>query len=146
MKSSRLIAMLFMAVFTSGCVEIQAFLSGVATAGDGGSLPSDGGGITPGGGGSAIALPEVTLTVSNPNPTTNEEVLLTCRASNPAHAVSSFAFQPTFDLIGVNAFRGTATFIPSAADAGTEFQFTCTGTNESGTGGPSAPQLVIPVG
>lgn len=146
MKSSLLIAMLFMAVLVSGCVEIQALLSGVATAGDGGSLSSNGGGITPGGDGSAIALPEVTLTVSNPNPTTNEEVLLTCRASNPAQAVSSFAFQPAAELIGVNAFRGTATFIPSAADAGTEFNFTCTGTNESGTGGPSAPQLVIPVG
>ena len=33
--------------------------------------------------------------------------------------MSSFAFQPTIDLIGVNPFQGTATFIPSAADAGT---------------------------
>ncbi|MCH8241708.1 MAG: hypothetical protein IH897_03730 [Planctomycetes bacterium] len=146
MKSSLLIATLFMAMLPSGCVEIQALLFGVGAAAGGGSLASDGAGITPGGGGSAIALPEVTLTVSNPNPTTNEEVLLTCRASDPAQAVSSFAFQPTIDLIGVNAFRGTATFIPSAADVSTEFQFTCTGTNESGTGGRSAPQLVIPVG
>ena len=145
MKLSLLIAMLFMAVFASGCVEIQALLSGAGADG-GGSLPSDGAGMTPGDGGSANALPEVTLTVSNPNPTTNEEVLLICRASDPTQAVSSFAFQPTIDLIGVNSFRGTATFIPSAADAGTEFNFTCTGTNESGTGGPSAPQLVIPVG
>ena len=144
MKPSLLIAMMFMAVFASGCVEIQALLSGAGAAD--GSRPSDGGGITPGGDGSAIALPEVTLTVSNPNPATNEEVLLTCRASDPAQTVSSFAFQPAIDLIGVNPFHGTATFIPSAADAGTEFQFTCTGTNESGTGGPSRPQLVIPVG
>ncbi len=145
MKVRILIAMLFMAVLASGCVEIQALLSG-AGAVDGGSLPSDGGGTTPGDGDGAIALPEVTLTVSNPNPTTNEEVLLICRASDPTQAVSSFAFQPTIDLIGVNPFQGTATFLPSAADAGTAFNFTCIGTNESGTGGPSAPQLVIPVG
>ena len=126
------------------CLGFQALVS-VARSPDG-SLPSDGGGSTPGGDGSAIALPEVTLTVSNPNPNTNEEVLLTCRASDPAQTVSSFAFQPAIDLIGVNPFQGTATFLPSAADAGTEFQFTCTGTNESGTGGPSPPQLVIPVG
>ena len=145
MKSSLLIVMFFMAVFAPGCVEIQTLLSGVG-ADDGGSLPSDGGGSPPGDGGSAIGLPEVTLTVSNPNPSTNEEVLLICRASDPTQVVSSFAFQPTIDLIEVNRFRGTATFIPSAADAGTEFNFTCSGTNESGTGGPSPPQLVIPVG
>ena len=145
MKSSLMIAMLFMAVFASGCVEIQALISGEGAT-DGGSLPPDGGGSTPGDGDSANEPPEVTLPVSNPTPTTNEEVLLICRAADSTQAVTSFAFQPTIDLIGVNAFQGTATFIPSAADAGTAFNFTCTGTNESGTGGPSPPQLVIPVG
>ena len=145
MKSSLLIATLFLAAFASGCVEIQALLSGVVMAGDGVSLLPNGGG-TDQGGGSLNALPEVTLTVSNPNPAANEEVFLICRTVDPAQVVSSFAFQPAAELIGVNAFQGTATFLPSAADAGTEFQFTCRGTNDFGTGGPSPSQLVIPVG
>ncbi|MCH8149200.1 MAG: hypothetical protein IH987_14660 [Planctomycetes bacterium] len=145
MKSSLLIATLFLATFASGCVEFQALVSGVASGSDGGSLLPIGGGTDPGGG-SANPLPEVTLTVSNPNPATNEEVSLICRAADSAQAVSSFSFQPAAELIGVNAFRGTAIFIPSAADAGTAFNFTCRGTNDSGTGGPSAAQLVIPVG
>ena len=49
-KSSLLIAMLFMTVFVSGCIEIQALLSGLADTRDGGTSPSDGGGITPGDG------------------------------------------------------------------------------------------------
>lgn len=150
MKSSLLIAMLCMAVFVSGCVEIQAILSGIADTSDGGNSPSDGGGITPGdgtdGNGSADALPVVTLTVSNSSPTINEEVLLTCRSDDPAQPVSIFAFQPAIDLIGINSLQGTAAFIPSAADVSTAFQFTCTGTNSFGTGEPSAPQLIIPVG
>lgn len=145
MKTNLLIAMLFMSLCAPGCVEIQTLLSGAAAAA-GGSSPSGGGVTNPGDGDSSVDPPEVTLTVSNPNPTVNEEVLLICRAVDATQAVSSFAFQPAIDLIGVNSFQGTATFIPSAGDAGTEFNFTCTGTNASGTGGPSPIQLVIPVG
>ena len=128
--------MLSMTVFVSGCIEIQAILSGIADTRDGGTSPSDGGGMTPGDGtddsGSADVLPEVTLTVSNSNPSINEEVSLICRSDDPAQAVSSFAFLPVIDLISINSFQGTAIFIPSAGDAGTEFNFTCTGTNEGG--------------
>ena len=55
-----------------------------------------------------------------------------------------FAFDPPGALI-VSEQTGVATFIVEEIDLGTEFRFTCTGTNAGGTGPPSNSQSVIPV-
>ena len=132
-----------LACLLGGCVEILAALNGSLPQNGGGTSPLDGDGGTPGDGLDGDR-PVVTLTISNPNPMINEEVLLRCSPAGGTGAGLTYAFQPAGLLVGVNPGAGTAAFIPSEADGGTEFRFTCTGTNEAGTGDPSNVQVIIP--
>ena len=75
----------------------------------------------------------------------NEEVLLRYTLTTGTPAGLSYALEPTGFLVGVNPVSGTAAFIPSAPDVGTEFRFTCTATSNAGTSEPSNAQVVIPL-
>ena len=143
-RTAMIVGVLALAMSTT-CIEFQTVLSGVIADRNGGSPPS-GTGTDPTGNGDTAQPPEVTMTVSNPNPSVNEEVLLTCRSASAIQPATSFAFQPAGLLFGVNSITGTAVFLPSEADIGTAFEFTCTGTNENGTGSSSTAIAVIPVG
>ena len=134
-----------LACLLGGCVEILAALNGSLPQNGGGTSPLDGDGGTPVDGPDGD-LPVVTLTVSNPNPMINEEVLLRCSPAGGTGTGLTYAFQPAGLLVGINPGAGTAAFIPSEADAGTEFSFTCTAANEAGTSDPSNRQVIIPTG
>ena len=143
MSARCLLPVSLLACLLGGCVEILAALNGGFPQDGGGTSPPDGDGGSPGNGTNGNT-PVVTLTVSNPNPTVNEEVLLRCSPAAGSNRGLTFAFQPAGLLVGINTSGGTAVFIPSEADVDTEFLFTCTGTNEAGTGEPSNTQVVIP--
>ncbi len=130
--------------FVGGCIELQAILTGVYPEAGDGPLPADGGGGTPSDG-TSDDRPVVTLTVSNNNPVVNEEVLLRCTLTTGGPAGVSYAFEPAGVLVGVNPASGTAAFIPSAPDVGTEFRFTCIATTDAGTSEPSNTQVLIPL-
>ena len=132
-----------LACLLGGCVEILAALNGGFPVDGGGTNPPDGNGGSPGNGTDGYA-PVVTLTVSNPNPTVNEEVLLRCSPAAGSNGGLTYAFRPAGLLVGINTVAGTGVFIPSEADVGTEFSFTCTGTNQAGTSDPSNRQVIIP--
>ena len=130
--------------FVGGCIELQAILAGVYPDTGDGPPPANGDGGTPSDGTSGDR-PVVTLTVSNNNPVVNEEVLLRCSLTTGDPAGLRYAFEPAGFLVGVNPVSGTAAFIPSAPDAGTEFRFTCTATTDAGTSEPSNTQVIIPL-
>ena len=130
--------------FIGGCIELHAILTGVYPDAGDGPPPANGDGGTPSDG-TSDDRPVVTLTVSNNNPVVNEEVLLRCTLTTGSPAGLSYAFEPAGVLVGVNPVSGTAAFIPSAPDAGTEFRFTCTATTDAGTSEPSNTQVVIPL-
>ena len=88
-------------------------------------------------------LATVSLSVSNPTPQINEEVTLTCRVTNGAVDGVTFAFDGAPGRLIIDRNRGTASFITQESDAGVAFNFTCTATNDVGTGPRSAARLVI---
>lgn len=142
--STRILLLLsVLACLMGGCIEIFAALYGRLPGNGGGGGPTDGNGIPPGNGQDG-ETPVVTLTVSNPNPMINEEVLLRCSSTGGTGTGLTYAFQPAGPLVGINPGAGTAAFIPSEADVGTEFSFTCSATNEAGTSEPSEPRVIIP--
>ena len=88
-------------------------------------------------------VPVATLSVSNPTPQVNEEVVLTCSAAGGGDGVT-FAFQPTTSRLQVDERRGTASFIVQETDVGIALSVTCTATNEHGTSGLSNVQFITP--
>ncbi|MBU0718257.1 MAG: hypothetical protein KJ749_08420 [Planctomycetes bacterium] len=136
--------LLFAIGAVGGCIELQAALTGVL-AGTGGTSQATGdGGNGSTDGTSSDTVPAVSLTVSNPNPMINEEVVLRCSATSGGTTGLTYAFQPAAPLVDVNNAAGTAVFIASEGDAGAEFSFTCTATNAAGTSNPSSAQSIIP--
>jgi len=143
MRSWIVLAMILLALGSSGCIELAALITGTSLDQNGGSPPNDNG--NPPDDGTTPDVPQVTLVVSNSSPSANEEVALTCRSVFGSAPATSFAFQPTGVLIDISTSAGTAVFLPSESDAGTAFSFTCTGTNQAGPSDPSPAVTVIPV-
>ena len=133
---------------SAGCIEIQQLLQGddADTGGNGISDaggPSDNANINDADGG-ASEPPTVRLTASSPAPLLAEQVTLRCTVIAGGGGTVTFAFGPDADL-SVDANAGIATFIVNEPDLGSDLQFTCTGTNDAGTGPPSDPISVIPI-
>lgn len=120
---SLLSCLLLTAFAASGCVEFAL-------------PPSDGDSGDP-------PVPVATLSVSNPTPQVNEEVVLTCSATGGGDGVT-FAFQPLTSRLQVDERRGTASFIVDETDVGIALSVTCTATNEHGTSARSNAQLITP--
>ena len=147
MRRHTLFGLLIGLCFAGGCVEI-AFMLGVGGGrGSGGGVAPDGENGLPPANGSAD-IPVVTLTASNTSPQADEdvaeEVLLVCVVEGGQGAGSAFAFQPDDGRLIVDEQTGTASFIPSAADVGQAFSYTCTATNALGTSAPSNQVTIIP--
>jgi hypothetical protein len=129
-------------VLTGGCVELGFIVQDGTT---GGSTDSSGGGGTDGedSSGTSGDVPVVRLSVSNPNPVVNEEVVFTCRVIDGDGAGATFAFQPEDARLIVNSRLGTASYIVDQSDIGTELRVTCTATSAAGTSEPSNRQSII---
>lgn len=139
--------LLIAAGLTGGCVEIAFLLGQGGARGSGAGIrPGDDDVLPPGNG--TAEVPVVTLTASNTSPQVGEEVteevLLSCLVQGGQHFATSFAFQPDDGRLIVDGQAGTASFIPSAADVGQGFSFTCTAKNDAGTSEPSEQVIVIP--
>ncbi|HNQ23063.1 MAG TPA: hypothetical protein PKK06_08215 [Phycisphaerae bacterium] len=135
---------------TPGCFD-GGFLPG------GGGGGAGGGGSTPDGNGAGDgdssgespdepATVRVVLTVTNPHPLPGDQITLRCTVTDGTSAGVTFDFAPRTGRLVIDRTRGTASFIVDQSDVGVTFSFTCSGTNEAGTGPTSAPVLVIPVG
>ncbi len=136
----------WIAFISGGCVEIAFLLSGASsTDTDGGGLFDTDGGNSSGGGNGGV-LPTVRLTASNTSPTAQEEVLLACTLTSGDATGVTFAFSPNDGRLAVDPQRGTASFIVSETDVNQAFTFTCSATNEAGTGASSNRVVVIPTG
>ena len=120
-----------------GCVPVELLPNGSNGGGD--SIPDDGGGSVP-----DQVVPRVVLTVSNPTPHVNEEVLLSCTVLAGASPATTFAFQPTDGRLLAGSSSGTATFLVGESDIGVAHAYTCTATNEAGTSEPSNVQTIFP--
>ena len=150
-RTGRGIVAAALGVLLGGCVVIQDILvqatSGVrddaptANGGDDGSNGEPVGG-DPDEGVSDEAVPVVSLSVSNPTPQVNEDVILTCTADGGNNGLT-FDFQPAIGRLFVNDRTGVATFTVDESDVGQTFSFTCTGTNDQGTSEPSNEQMIL---
>lgn len=89
-------------------------------------------------------VPVVILSVSNPTPQLNEEVLLICSIVSGDTAGVTFEFQPTGSLSFVDRRAGTAILIVEQTDIGVALTFTCTATGDAGTSAPSRAQVITP--
>ena len=130
-------------VSVGGCVELQQALHGPIGDSDGGGthMPPD---DTEPDGQPDAGIPTVRLSVSNPAPQVNEEVLLTCSVVSDDIDGVTFDFQPADGRLFVDHTAGTATFIVEQTDIGVVFGFTCTGATEDGTSQPSNEGLIVP--
>lgn len=128
------------ALLTSGCGEFRPVLPDGSD-----TMPGTGDAMTTNDGEDSNP-PAVRLTVSNPSPLVNEEVLLSCVVTSGNSASVSFSFQSNAGRLSVNSTTGRAGFIVSESDFGTEFIFTCIATSAAGTSRPSNRLVVIPVG
>lgn len=126
-----------------GCIELQHTLQGTAQDSTGGGLSANGDDDTPDGQIDGN-VPVVALSVSNPVPQVNEQVVLTCSVVSGDAGGVTFDFQPATGRLIVNRTTGTATFIVQETDIGATFAFTCTAANEQGTSEPSREQMIIP--
>ncbi len=126
-----------------GCIELQHTLQGTTQDSTGGDLSANGEDDTTDGqtGGN---VPVVTLSVSNPVPQVNEQVVLTCSVISGDTGGVTFDFQPATGRLIVNRTTGTASFIVQEVDIGATFAFTCTAANDHGTSEPSNNQMIIP--
>lgn len=130
-------------VSVGGCVELQQALHGGIGDSDGGGPHTPPNDTEPDGQPDA-GVPVVRLSVSNPAPQVNEEVLLTCSVVNGDSGGVTFDFQPADGRLFVDHTAGTATFIVEQADIGVAFAFTCTGATQDGTSQPSNEELIVP--
>lgn len=143
-----LIASAFLLIFIislTGCVELQALISGTPL---NGTRPGDGTGGDNGDGnnGTGVNVPVVALSVSNPVPALNETVVLTCNIVGGDATNARFSFDPDFGRLNVDDRLGTARFIVLENDIGVNFTFRCSATTAGGASAPSNPQIVVPVG
>ena len=98
-------------------------------------------------GGPDVDLPVASLAVSNSTPGLGESVVLTCTRDGGRVAGTTFDFQgggPVGGRLVVNSAAGTASFVVEESDLGVGLVFTCTATNENGTGVASREVLVFP--
>lgn len=98
-------------------------------------------------GGPAVDLPVAELSVPNPTPGLDETVDLRCSRAGGAVTGTTFDFQgggPVGGRLVVNSAAGTASFVVEESDLGVGLVFTCTATNENGTGVASREVLVFP--
>jgi len=117
----------------TGCAGIQAILQDILA-------PSNGNGD---GSGTLTAR----LTVSNPTPQLNEEVVLRCSVVGDVAEVVTFEFQPDDPRLAVNSTAGTASFVIQESDVtGAGFSFTCTAESDAGMSLPSNAVIIIPTG
>ncbi len=140
-----MIAAVVYAVLLDGCVPIQAISVRPASSGGDDAPPSDGdnsGADNTGDGPNGI--PVVSLSLSNPNPQPNEQVLLSCAVVGESDGDVTFDFQPSSGRLFVNERAGSALFIVEESDIGTAFSFTCRATSEQGTSAPSNRQVILP--
>ncbi len=92
-------------------------------------------------------LPVASLAVSNSTPGLGESVVLTCTRDGGRVAGTTFDFQgggPVGGRLAVNSVAGTASFAVDESDLGVGLVFTCTATDENGTGVPSREVLIFP--
>ncbi len=140
-RTGQRVVLAALGVFLGGCVAIQDFLV-QATTGARDDVPTtNGGNGEPGDGVPDEGVPLVSLSVSNPSPQVNEDVILTCTAEG-GNSGLTFGFQPAIGRLFVNDRTGVATFTVAESDVGQAFSFTCTGTNDQGTSEPSNVQLI----
>lgn len=143
------LVMLLMAVTAApACIELQLLLTGQTPGGDDEANDNDNGSSNDNSGNDNDSLdgliPRVALSVSNPAPQVNEEVILTCQIISGQSTGALFDFQPNSGRLIVNPTLGTASLIIAESDVGASFTFTCTAANEFGTSNPSTPRLIIP--
>ena len=136
-------AMLWVLILASGCIELQAILSGIlphtdATPGDGGQDEPPDSDATDG---DDFA---VGLSASNPTPQVNEEVFLTCGVTRGDADGVVFDFQPANSRLAVDGRGSVASFIIQETDVGQSFTFTCSGRNGLGETATSFPQTISP--
>ena len=131
------------AACSGGCIDLQLALQNAIQESTDGSLPPNDDQNEPDGPGDSD-IPVVTLSVSNPAPQLNEEVLLMCSLVGGDADAVTFDFQPDYGRLIVDRRRGTATLIIDPTDIGSTLEFTCTATNEAGTSEPSNEQVIIP--
>jgi hypothetical protein len=92
-------------------------------------------------------IPTVTLSVTNPTPQLNEEVILRCSLVGNVDGLVTFDFQPDDPRLVVNQTAGTGSFVIQEIDiGGAGFAFTCTATTNAGTSLPSNQVVIIPTG
>jgi len=130
----------------TGCLEVQQFLNGFHAT-NGNSNSSNGDPTTPNtneNSNTTGTVPTVNLTVTNPSPQVNEEVLLTCQVISGFDTTTTFQFEPIDGRLFANTATGTASLIIEASDVGRTFSFSCTATNNQGVSEPSNIILITP--
>ena len=136
------LAFLAFAALGTGCAELQVILQAILD-----PSTANGSGEDGGDGADGSAIPVVTLTVSNPTPQLNEEVILRCSVVGDGDGPVTFDFQPDDPRLVVNQSAGTASFVVQETDiSGAGFAFTCTATTTAGTTLPSNEVVIIPTG
>lgn len=145
-RTGQMVVAAALGIFLGGCVAIQDILV-QATSGAQDDTPTanggdDGSNGEPAGGDPDEGVPVVSLSVSNPTPQVNEDVILTCTADG-GNSGLRFDFQPAIGRLVVNDRTGVATLTVDESDVGQTFSFTCTGTNDQGTSEPSNEQMIL---
>ena len=140
-----LLAGLTCGLATASCVELQLLLGGARNPPPAGNSTGNDNDGEPGNDNDS-PVPAVRLSVSNPSPIVGEEVVLTCSLTSGDAAGASFSFEPFHPRLIVDAARGTARFIVSESDAGTEFSFRCRAVVDGLSSDLSNEVSFIPVG
>jgi hypothetical protein len=132
--------------FVSGWILLVVGCAGMP-AGNGGGNDNSNGTPPPDNGGMG-SVPRVSLSVSNPTPSLGEEVLLRCvvlEGGENGEPVT-IDFQPQTLRLAVDQAAGTASFVISEPDLGTELSATCTAANRHGVSPPSNSVRIFPTG
>jgi hypothetical protein len=121
-------------VSAAGCSVILRALQDAIQDSDGDGSGANGNGV-----------PAVVLSVTNPTPQLNEQVVLQCSVVGADTRETTFGFQPADGRLWVNQTAGTASLVIEETDVGGPgLAFTCTATNAFGTSEPSNQVVIMP--
>lgn len=126
----------------TGCTDIGLILQAILGPSNGDGSAGNGGDGT-----QDPTIPMAALTVTNPTPQLNEEVILQCSIVGTAIGAVTFDFQPSDPRLVLSHTTGTGSLIIEETDiGGAGFTFTCTATTGSGTSPPSNEVVIVPTG
>ena len=134
--SVAMLLMGLMMVGSTGCVDLASLLEGLGGSVNGGENGEDDSSL------------RVRLSVSNPTPSLNEEVVLVCSivddpSGQGADLKLTFEFAFAARALSVDRQSGVARFIVTESDLNVALSFICRAVTDDGVFGPTSSTVVV---